>query len=310
MLTSQKLKFSLVAALSVTMLSACGNQSSSKDGQIASNIVGGTTSTLEFQKANGIVALLSLTEKKKEAPAEAPKEGEAALPQAANDNEEKPEVGMSICTGSLISKRVILTAAHCVDSEDLKGVLAIFATDISAEDAPTKAIPVGRVELHPDYDGQNDMALVFLRSDAPADFKLAKLPSSDITSDLKGKSVTLAGYGVTTPLVNKIGIDPESGELVVIPLPTEGDGVLRQISDIETLAISPDAKEFMVSNYGGTKGACHGDSGGPAYLAQEDGSFLLVGVTSRGTNPIGNCDRQAIYGSVAAQMDWIRKFVK
>lgn len=309
MLTSQKLKFSLVAALSVTMLSACGNQSTQKDGQIASNIIGGSTSTLDFQKENGIVALLSLVEQKKEAPAETPKEGESATPQAANDND-KPEVGMSICTGSLISKRVILTAAHCVDSENLKGVLAIFTNDITAEDAPTKAIPVGRVELHPDYDGQNDMALVFLRSDAPEGFKLAKLPASDITSELKGKSVTLAGYGVTTPLVNKIGMDPDSGELVVIPLPTEGDGVLRQVSGIETLAISPDAKEFMVSGYGGTKGACHGDSGGPAYLAQEDGSFLLVGVTSRGTNPIGNCDRQAIYGSVAAQMDWIRKFVK
>lgn len=301
MFRSQNIKLTLAAALSLTMLSACGNPQNQQDGQIAGNIIGGTTSTLAFQKKNGVVALLSFVAK----PAAQP-EG-TQTPPAANDNE---EIGTSICTGSLLSKRVVLTAAHCVDDENLKAVVAVFTTDITKENAAESAVRVARVRIHPDYNGQNDMAVLLLAADAPADFQFAKLPETDITSELKGKRLTLAGYGVTNPLVNALEMDEKTGELVIKPLPSEGDGVLRQVSGIETLAISPDGKEFMVSGYDGKKGACHGDSGGPAYLTQKDGSFLLVGVTSRGTNPIGNCDRQAIYGSVAGQLDWVKGFLK
>ncbi len=54
-------------------------------------------------------------------------------------------------------------------------------------------------------------------------------------------------------------------------------------------------------------GACHGDSGGPAYLALE-GGYALWGVTSRGLNdPNDDCSQFAIYTKAMPYANWIVK---
>ena len=150
------------------------------------------------------------------------------------------------------------------------------------------------------------MAMLTLEKDAPADFKFAKLPTAEGAPRVSDK-LTLAGYGVTDPIVNLLVVNPRSGQIVgLLPNDAPGSGLLRQVDDIEILQETQDKREVLLSGNQGNKGACHGDSGGPAYRKESNGTYTLLGVTSRGTNPTGNCDRDAVYGSVAGQLDWIR----
>ena len=267
----------LIPLLSVlSLLSACSQNKASDQEALAGNIIGGVESTASFQKENGVVALLTFSDE----------DGNATKPE---------ELDVSICTGNLVARRVILTARHCV-APGTKGILATFGTNINAQNVGM--IPVVDLEANSEV----DMVLLVLEADAPAEFKLTKLPGAN--SPHVGSKLTLAGYGVTDPIVNQIGLDPITGEVAITPMPGErSSGVLHQVSNIEVLAMSEGRKEFAVS--GATAGACHGDSGGPAYLVQPNGNHLLVGITSRTTSPIGNCDAPTIYGTVATQAAWI-----
>jgi secreted trypsin-like serine protease len=47
---------------------------------------------------------------------------------------------------------------------------------------------------------------------------------------------------------------------------------------------------------------CKGDSGGPAFIKDQDGRLLLAGITSRGA--VG-CDQGGVYTLVPAFLPWI-----
>merc|ERR1719357_2267072 len=77
-----------------------------------------------------------------------------------------------LCGGSLIDVRVVLTAAHCIDSSnvaDLKARVGEFDASITSEPFPSKDILVTKTIIHPNYraaDLCNDVALMILAEDA------------------------------------------------------------------------------------------------------------------------------------------------
>jgi secreted trypsin-like serine protease len=157
----------------------------------------------------------------------------------------------------------------------------------------------------------NDIALLRLSADAPSDIQFAKLPLKSDVFKIDSKSkLMLAGFGISTAIVNKTVKNPATGKLEVIPVTEKvnSSGVLRKIENIPVLSVTADNKEILL-NQSNSKGACHGDSGGPAYLKIADGSLLQVGVTSRGTDKLGNCNKQAIYTDVVGHFDWIEATV-
>jgi secreted trypsin-like serine protease len=61
-----------------------------------------------------------------------------------------------------------------------------------------------------------------------------------------------------------------------------------------------------VNNPGGTRGACYGDSGGPAVTPGGSGGFLLTGATSRSGGGSTCATAPSIYVDVPAHRAWIR----
>ncbi|MES2802722.1 MAG: trypsin-like serine protease [Bdellovibrionota bacterium] len=254
-----------------------------------SNILGGLLADSSFQKANGIVQLKLIS-----------------------------DMGTSTCTGSLIASDIVLTAAHCIADGGLRSIAVLFSLDdlkVTEEQVIYAVKGVVHQDFMPTDDKTqvwNDIAIVKLEKAAPADFKLAVLPNAETIKQLtKGSKLTLAGYGITNAVIRKLLKDKngkviigKDGQPATIELPGHGSGTLRRVSNIAVAGITADQKEISFDQQT-LRGACHGDSGGPALLKLTDGTYIQVGVTSRGTNPLGNCNEGAIYTGVAGQLDWI-----
>lgn len=200
-----------------------------------------------------------------------------------------------ICTGTLVTPKILLTAAHCIpqSSEDLQ---AFFSQQPLSDSAEVQGQEIDFAHTHPEFDrSQNmtsvDLALVVLKESAPAPFKPAILLRGGHIR--LGQKVILAGYGNSSAHNS------------------EGFGVLRKV-EARLSFVGP---RFFEVNQNGGRGICDGDSGGPVFVAT-DGGLRLLGVSKLvyDKNQTGqvNClttaqftatHSEAIYG-------WIRDFVQ
>lgn len=201
----------------------------------------------------------------------------------------------NLCTGTLIARNVVITAAHCLlGSKSARVVFDVDPGCNSSFNPNTQSINVRRSVVHPKYlesvKGLNDLAMLKLETSAPSNYEV--IPLYDGTSELSSQRVTYAGYGRTT----------ESGSF---------RQSLRSVVKNYTGTIFYAKNSNLVTSQTNGKGICQGDSGGPVFF-EVNNRMHLAGVNSvvlgKSDSKICRGASEAMY--IPAHMKWISKNLK
>jgi hypothetical protein len=216
--------------------------------------------------------------------------------------------GSPVCTGFVYDKRTIVTAAHCLAAGPLQsGTITITFGSKNRQLKTSVEVPAKQalanggwdrgdiarkdIDPMPQYP-KNDVGIIVLSEDVPDWVK--PLPIKEIGSVDIGRDVILAGFGQTREL-------PQNAST------TEFKGFLRK-TKVKLSVINDAGKEFIwqAPEDNSRASSCHGDSGGPMYFVENDGSLTVIGVTSRSYGATLDCMQKGVYTDVRKFVDWIK----
>jgi len=208
------------------------------------------------------------------------------------------------CTGTLVTPRVVITAAHCLVDDSWEWLLptSSLAIVVGAVD-PTMATDeqtyaVSRLWISPDFPGdeasdvglydEHDIGAVVLARDVTTVTPVPILDMDEVDSALTSRRMLgIAGYGVT----DRAG---------------RGENTLLHVAQLPFIERSD--RELIAGDPGGTD-TCDGDSGGPAWLETAEGP-RLVGVNSRAVDSERlACDTGSVFTLASAYASAIESAV-
>lgn len=175
--------------------------------------------------------------------------------------------GVFTCTAVAISPTVLLTAAHCLDGTVTKITVSTFPERLQME--------VAKFALHPEYrpkksDYLNDIAQITLKKALPKSIHIHGIYNSN---KILGKLIRL-GFGERNSLNNRTVITP-------------------------SFKFYDEEKKIIELNDHFSKS---GDSGGPIFLSNDEGIFLLAIHSTFSSGPQGEYSFNPLVGKYT---DWI-----
>jgi len=217
-----------------------------------------------------------------------------------------------ICSGTMITPNVFLTAAHCTSfyTQELapEGDVAYVSLDQSIPfgaltSSKTELLSVAHVVSNPNYNqaqsDSGDIGVLILDRNVRG-VTPATLPSCGLLDQLaaqnglKTATFTNAGYGVQNRVVG--GGVPFFQDLNPVP---------RMFSFSSFNSLNGGYMRLSQNNSTGNGGTCFGDSGGPNFLTL-NGQQLIVSITitgdtaCRSTNVVYRLDTVSAQGFLAA----------
>ncbi|KAH9490347.1 Transmembrane protease serine 9 [Bulinus truncatus] len=220
------------------------------------------------------------------------------------------EVKETMCGGAIIDSTHILTAAHCVVSENnitnakvitaASNMLVYTGSSTVGYLSGSKAVrrSVTKVTPHEKYDpSTDDYDLAILTQSKPINYTNCQRPICLVnatSSPQNARNCKVMGWGITSN-----GDDSSApANLLWVDVPVANDTVCRsQYGPLLT------ANNFCAGSLG--KDSSEGDSGGPLACRESDGRYYVQGVVSFGLEEACGLSL-GIYTKVSRFIPWIQ----
>jgi hypothetical protein len=200
----------------------------------------------------------------------------------------------SVCSGALLSPRVVVTAGHCVVNKDtglLIKDLYVSPPGLPIFSSPTINVddswaPVDQVRISSNFENTSkvdpdDIAFLSLKKSLTLPFPVF-IASPSFTEDLLARrsTVRIFGYGSTSNSSSSFGDVAQRAEV----------NLVQRLSSRPT--------EVWLSSE--SAGLCRGDSGGPVVVNNVSGTYVIGVLTGSLLDPTGSCARKQSDGKFYA----------
>jgi len=203
----------------------------------------------------------------------------------------------SLCGGTLIDTRHVLTAAHCLQTPIVtqKYLVYVGVHDINQPVSSEQKIVAERIFKHEQYNtetSENDIAIIRLSKPVTISDKINVICLPGPEAHNTNETVWIAGWGTTS---FQGEISPVLKQTSLHTMPDSCGKIFRSYNN---------QKQMCAGAYGGGRDTCQGDSGGPL-MYESNGQWFLNGVVSYGYE----CARDGypgVYARVSYYLPWIR----
>lgn len=240
----------------------------------------------------------------------------------------KGQVFSSFCTGTMIAKGVILTAAHCVceapfDADDGQRPVVVFGTNVNRTEGIVAAYEISEAQTRSSDRVSWCQSFVSFGVSAARgrDIATVRFYPDEPLREVGGRALPPAPplpepMGIALPQMF-FGMDIDEAFLVGFgysEAETENIGVKRFTSTgiVDKICSTGGARKYecvtgietVVLDYEAKRDSCGGDSGGPVFIKSGQSDYYLFAVTSRGIGR--NCGPGGIYSLVTpGVLDWL-----
>uniref|UniRef100_A0A8C6Y0T1 Transmembrane serine protease 3 n=1 Tax=Naja naja TaxID=35670 RepID=A0A8C6Y0T1_NAJNA len=208
--------------------------------------------------------------------------------------------GYHLCGGSVVTRRWIVTAAHCVYDLYLPGAWSVHVGLVILEESPVNPHLVDKIIYHKNYKPKtmkNDIALIKLATPLALNGLIEPICLPNFGEHFpEGKMCWISGWGAT----EEGGDTSETMKYAGVPL------ISNKVCNHGEIYGGIVASSMLCAGFlkGGID-TCQGDSGGP--LACKDmNTWKLVGTTSFGVG-CAEENKPGVYSRITSFLDWIHE---
>ena len=199
------------------------------------------------------------------------------------------------CTAVIIGENIGLTAAHCPVSSIFFPLHTDAKFKVTHLIRHPKYVPLSR-DIDPDRIDprklEYDIAIFKFEGDLPSGIEHAQLVDSQRTP-LQYPNGIVIGAGIQIPYRQDVKF--AQGMFRIL-----GQMEYAETGSLKIIGMmKPDGKPYKI---------CLGDSGGPLFIKDSNGNYLLAGISShKWPIKLSRCSGQSVFTNVGYFADWIRE---